>query len=186
MSSFPDWLEPLVRLEDFNGDVEAYIARLFELFEKDFIKTSPTFRGKKVLYDKKDDSGKPQAFTHITTEQNHQTKQRELCLRRCERITWIKAVIENADDEKVLVWEKEQKTSKRRDIRTFLFLADEDFLVILQEIKWGHYLITAIYVDNPNQKRKHLRAYAAYEKSRSLFNKKQESPSRAIQELLLH
>ena len=165
MNLQPDWLEPLVRLEDFNGDTEKYIARLFELFEKDFITTSPIFRNKKVLFDKKDDNGKPQAFTHITTEENRQTGQRELCLRRCERIAWIKAVIKNADNEKVLVWEKEQKTSKRRDIRTFLFLEEEDFLVILQEIKWGHYLITAIYVDNPNQKRKHLKSYTAYKKT---------------------
>ncbi|HBB56780.1 TPA: hypothetical protein DEW47_03150 [Patescibacteria group bacterium] len=165
MSSLPDWLEPLVRLEDFNGDAEAYIARLFEIFERDFIKSSPAFRGKRVLFDKKDDGGKPQAFTHITTEENWQTKEREICLRRCERIAWIKAVIENENDQKVLVWEKEQKTGKRWATRTFLFLEEGDFLVILQEIKHGHYLITAIYVDNPNQKRKHLKAHASYKKA---------------------
>jgi len=165
MNQSPDWLEPLIRLEDFNGDSEAYIANLFSVFTRDFINTIPTFRGKKIFYDKKDDAGKPQAFTHITTEENRQTKQRELCLRRCERIAWIKAVIEHANDPKILVWEREQKTSKRRAVRTFLFLENEDFLVILQEIKWGHYLITAIYVDNPNQKRKHLKAYETYKKA---------------------
>lgn len=165
MNPMPDWLEPLARLEDFDGNVEAYIAHLFSIFTRDFITTTPTFRGKSILHDKTDDGGKPQAFTHITTEENRQTKQRELCLRRCERIAWIKAVVENADDPRVLMWEKEQKTSRRRATRTFLFLEDKDFLVILQEIKWGHYLITAIYVDNPNQKRKHLKAYEAYKKA---------------------
>ena len=165
MNSTPDWLEPLALLEDFNGDPEAYVAHLFSVFTRDFITTTPIFNGKKVLHDKKDDNGKPQAFSHITTEENRQTKQRELCLRRCERIAWIKAVIENSNDPKVLVWEKEQHTSKRIAARTFLFLEDEDFLVILQEIKWGHYLITAIYVDNPNQKRKHRKAYEAYKKA---------------------
>lgn len=165
MNLTPDWLEPLVQLEDFNGDAEAYIAHLFSIFTRDFITTAPTFRGKRILHDKTDDAGKPQAFTHITTEENLQTKQRELCLRRCERIAWIKAVVENADDPRVLVWEKEQKTSQRRATRTFLFLENEDFLVILQEIKWGHFLITAIYVDNPNQKRKHRKAYEAYKKA---------------------
>lgn len=165
MDSTPDWLEPLARLEDFNGDVEAYIAHLFSIFTRDFITTTPTFRGKRVLHDKTDDVGRPQAFTHITTEENRQTKQRELCLRRCERIAWIKSVVENADDPRVLVWEKEQKTSRRRATRTFLFLENENFLIILQEIKRGHYLITAIYVDNRNQKRKHLKAYEAYKKA---------------------
>ena len=165
MNSTPDWLEPLALLEDFSGDPEAYVAHLFSVFTRDFITTTPMFNGKKVLHDKKDDNGRPQAFTHITTEENCQTKQRELCIRRCERIAWIKAVIENSNDPKVLVWEKEQHTSKRIAARTFLFLEDEDFLVILQEIKWGHYLITAIYVDSPNQKRKHLKAYEAYKKA---------------------
>jgi len=160
-----DWLEPLARLEDFNGNVETYIAHLFSIFERDFITSTPSFQGKRVLHDKKDDNGRPQAFTHITTEENRQTKERELCLRRCERIAWIKAVIENADNPKVLVWEKEQQTNKGRAVRIFLFLEDEDFLVILQEIKWGHCLITAIYVDNPNQKRKHKKAYETYKKA---------------------
>jgi len=165
MDSTPDWLEPLARLEDFNGDAEAYITHLFSIFTRDFVNTVPTFKGKPILYDKTNDNGKPRAFIHITTEENLQTGQRELCLRRCERIAWIKSVIENADDPTILVWEKDQKTSKRTARRTFLFLEDEDFLVILQEIKWGHYLITAIYVDNPNQKRKHKRAYDAYKKA---------------------
>jgi len=161
----PNWLEPLTRLEDFNGDPEAYIAHLFSVFTRDFITNTPIFQGKKVLHDKKDDNGKPQAFSHITTEENCQTKQRELCLRRCERIAWIKAVIENSNDQKVLVWKKEQNTSKRGAVRIFLFLENEDFLVILEETKWVRYLVTAIYVDNPNQKRKHQKAYESYEKT---------------------
>lgn len=83
MNSTPDWLEPLALLEDFNGDPKTYIEHLFSVFTRDFIKTTPVFKGKKVLHDKKDDNGKPQAFSHITTEENQQTKQRELCLRRC-------------------------------------------------------------------------------------------------------
>lgn len=161
-SSTPDWLEPLVRLEDFEGDAAKYLDHIFFLFTRDFITTTPVFKGKKVFFDKRDDSGKPAAFVHITTEDNRATKQRELSLRRCERIAWIKAVIEHANDPAVLVWKKEQTTSKRRDTRTYLFLEQEDFLVILQEIKYGHYMITAIYVDNPNQKRKHLKAYQSF------------------------
>jgi hypothetical protein len=158
----PDWLKPLAVLEDFNGDIAVYLEHIFSLFTADFITSTPLYSNKKVLYDKKDDGGKPSAFIHITTEENRETKQREVSLRRCERISWIKAIIENASDPAILVWEKEQKTSKRRDIRTYLFLEQEDFLVILQELKHGHYLVTAIYVDNPNQKRKHLKAHKVY------------------------
>ena len=58
MNSTADWLEPLARLEDFNGDPEAYITHLFSIFTRDFITAAPTFQGKKILYDKKDDNGK--------------------------------------------------------------------------------------------------------------------------------
>jgi hypothetical protein len=161
--STPDWLTPIVRLEDFKGDVIKYLDHVFSIFTTDFITATPIYNGKKVFFDKKDDGGKPAAFVHITTEENRTTKGRELCLRRCERIAWIKAIIEHANDPVVKVWEKEQQTSKRRAKRTYLFLDQEDFLVILQEIKHGHYMITAIYVDNPNQKRKHLRAHQVFQ-----------------------
>jgi hypothetical protein len=165
MNSLPTWLPPIISLPDFDGDPIKYIDHAFSLFEADFINSTPVFKGKKVLFDRKDDNGKPQAFVHITTEENKQTGNRELCLRRCERIAWIKPLIENHTDPAVLVWEKEHSTKKRKAKRTYLFLEKEDFLVILQEIKWGHYMITAIYVDNPNQKAKHLKAYKSFTKS---------------------
>lgn len=157
-SLLPDWLEPLVKLEDFNGDADKYIKRIFAIFERDFVLSKPKFRDKVVLHDKGLDGNKPRTFVHITTESNGKGE-RILSLRRCERIGWIKAIIEHADDSAILVWEKEQATTKREAIRIYLFMEKQDFLVILQEIKWGHYLITAVYVDNPRQKAKHIRAY---------------------------
>jgi hypothetical protein len=162
MNPLPEWLGPLTLLKDFSGDPIAYIDHLFSIFTRDFVTTRPLFKGKDILHDKADDAGKPRAFVHITTEENQETGQRELCLRRCERIEWIRAIIEHHDDPAVLVWEKEQKTSKKTTVRTHLFLEQENFLIVLEEIKWGHYLITAIYVDNPNQKKKHLKAYKKF------------------------
>ena len=159
MDALPTWLEPLTRLEDFGGDPAAYIAHLFSIFERDFINSKPQFKGKSVLHDKANEGGKPRAFNHITTEEDRKTKQRGLSLRRCERIGWIKTIIEHADDPAVLVWQREQATKKKWAMRTYLFLEQDDFLVVMQEIKYGHYLITAIYVDNPVQKQKHLKAY---------------------------
>lgn len=164
----PDWLEPIVKLSDFNGDPNEYIEHLFSIFKRDFILNTPTFRNQKVLFDKKDDAGKPQAFVHITTEEEKATKQRKLCLRRCERIAWIKAIIEHCDDQSVLLWEAEHFGKRRTTKRIYLFLESENFLVILEEMKWGHYMITAIYVDIPNQKRKHLKSYQNFlKKSKS-------------------
>ena len=165
MDSFPKWLGPLIRLEDFQGNVSNYLEHVFSVFIKDFVESAPVFKGNKVFHDNHDDDGKPAAFVHITTEDDHDSGERVICLRRCERISWIRSIIEHADDPSVLVWEKDQKTDKRRAIRTYLFLEKQDFLVILQRIKYGHYMITAIYVDNPGQKKKHLKAYETYKNS---------------------
>lgn len=159
----PSWLEPIVCLEHFSGDVSKYIDHVFSLFIRDFVDTPAVFKGKRVLYDNKDDNGKPAAFVHITTEENKSTGQRELCLRRCERIAWVKAIIENHNDSSVLVWEKDQMTSKGMATRIYLYLEQADFIVILQEIKSGNFIVTAIYVDYPHQKRKHLKNYQKFQ-----------------------
>ncbi len=162
MSRSIKWLEPIVELTDFNGDPRAYIDHLFSIFTRDFIKSPPLFRGNKVFYNNTDDGGKPNTFVHITTETNRETKKRELCIRRCERIAWVRAIIENSDDSAVLVWNKEQHTTRGWKTRTYLFLEQENFLVVLEKKLKGHFMITVIYVDNPNQKRKHLKAYNQY------------------------
>lgn len=161
-SSTPSWLPPLACLEDFDGDATDYIEHLFEIFSRDFIADKPQYNGSSVFFDKADENGKPRAFNHITTDSDRTT----LDLRRCERIGWIKPIIENASNPAVLFWEREHFTSSRKSNRLYFFLECDNFLVILEEKKNGHFMITAIYVDNPHQKRKHLKAHENYEKSK--------------------
>ncbi len=163
-SPLPDWLDPLVCLTDFDGDPKAYIEHLYTLFVRDFITTRPQFKDAPVLFDRIIESGKPRTFTHITTEEDRATGDRVLSLRRCERIGWIKAIIEHVNDPAILFWEKEHFAPQRKANRLYFFLECDNFLVIIEEKKSGHFMITAIYVDNPNQKRKHLKAYEEYRK----------------------
>jgi hypothetical protein len=165
-NTLPDWLEPIVCLPDFDGDPQKYIDHVFSLFKRDFITSKPKFKGKIVMCDIGDEGGKPRGFNHITTEEDRNTGVRELCLRRCERITWIKSIIENHTDPKVLYWEQEH-FGKGISIRIFLFLESQDFLVILTEKKKGYFVITAIYVDQPHMKKKHLKAHSEFQKKQA-------------------
>lgn len=149
-------------LEDFDGDASKYIEHLLSIFEKDFIKSNIVFRKEKVFYDKKEVDNKPGAFVHITTETDRKTGERILSLRRCERLPWVKLMIENEEKPDVLVWSKDQKTKKRWVTRVSLFLEEQTFLVVLEKTKSGYFLITAIYIDNPNQKKKLLKEYGKY------------------------
>lgn len=159
----PNWLCPIIKLTEHNGDVTAYLNAVFNIFKKDFIDNKINFQGKVILYDKNDNNGKPNGFVHITTEGDRITKERNVSLRRCERIGWVKLIIENSDKPEVLMWKKDVYSPNKKWVsRIFLFLEKQDFLVILEELKNGFLMITAIYVDSKGQKRKHLKDYRKY------------------------
>lgn len=161
----PEWTGSLITLKDCDGDSKKYIEKLFEIFKKDFIDSRPIFRGKPVLFDKTLDRGKPSTFVHITTETDQKTKQRILSMRRCERIAWLRKIIENHSDSSVLVWTKIHYSRKRKTNRVCLYLECGDYLIILDENKHGFYVITGIYVDYPNQKKRHREEYEKYSKN---------------------
>ena len=161
----PSWIGSLITLTDCDGDSEKYIEKLFEIFKKDFIESRPVFNGKPVLFDKNLDGDKPNTFVHITTETDPITKQRILSMPRCERIGWLRQVIDNNSDSEVLVWEKVHYSKKKKTNRVCLYLECGDYLVILDEQKHGFYIITGIYVDYPYQKKRHRKEFEKYSKN---------------------
>ena len=157
MPDTPDWLCPLCELKDFGGDAIKYINALFAIFERDFIESKPTLWGKKVFFNGMPKyNGKPETFWHITS--SYQGGVRAPDPRRCERIGWIKGLIENIDKEEVLVWEN----TRGRDARTLLFLEKEDYLVVLARRKSGFFLITAVYTDSKRRKDELLEEYRKF------------------------
>lgn len=146
----PQWWGDLIMLE---GDPLDYINTLYLLFKRDFIDTRPIFNNQQVHHDKNDDNGKSAGFVHITNKEDSTVGGRVLDLRRCERIHWIKPIIENAASPDVLKWREEKGKQKR----VFLYLASERFLVILQEFKYGYLLVTAYYVDHEKTHQRYLK-----------------------------
>ena len=139
----PHWLPPLVLLSDCEGDWNRYLDVLYSYFEADFLRTRPHFRGQGLglkrhpLWE-----GKEATFWHMISEgRDEATRQPDL--RRCERIRWPRAVIENFNDPAVKVWE----TTRRNERRVCLWLEEEEYLVVLAErqsylLPWTAYLVT--------------------------------------------
>jgi len=142
MNGGSDWLPPLVVLADYDGDWKRYIEAVFADFFRDFIQSQPQFQGKWVrcrrdpIYD-----GKEAGFWHCVSE-GRDEDERTPDLRRCERIGWIRAVIEHADDSSVDVW----TSKKKRTLRIHLWY-DESYLVVLGIRKGYYQLITAHCTD---------------------------------------
>lgn len=142
------WLPPLVLLEGCGGDWSRYVATLYSYFRRDFIDRFPVLLGKPVgifrnpIYD-----GKEETFWHIISE-NDPAGERFPDMRRCERICWPRAVIENISDAGILVWEK---TTFKNETRICLWIEDSDYLVILVKTSTRYLLLTAFPIRERNK-----------------------------------
>lgn len=155
MTSAPAWLPALVRFEDYDGTWRRYIDAVFALFYRDFIQSQPRLCGRSVRCRREPlCEGKEAGFWHCVSE-GPDEGERTPDLRRCERIAWVRAILEHADDQSVQLWFRR----KNRDRRCYLWY-DESFLVVLGE-RQGHYqLITAFCTDREHTKEKLRREVA--------------------------
>ena len=142
----PEWLPPLMLLNDYAGDWKRYIEEVYSAFYADFIQSQPRFRGRWVrcrrdpIFD-----GKEAGFWHCTSEGKDE-RNRTPDIRRCERIRWARAVIENGNDgHYVDAWAEH---GGRRGT-TWQIWYDEQYLVILGQRRNGErfQLITAYCTD---------------------------------------
>lgn len=154
----PDWLPELIPL---SGDWSAYVEEVFDVFERDFIKPRARFRGLEVrLRWMPEYQGKPSAFWHLIQEGKIE-EERTPDLRRCERIAWLRAILDHSADPKVKIWENERRGSGGVQKQVLLWLEEQDFIVILG-IRDGYYLLLTAYPTNfAHTRRKLLLEYEA-------------------------
>ncbi len=127
--SRPSWLPDLIPI---GTDPEEFIARLYQVFSRDFKRDGCALRGMPVWWDAQFPPGDifEQGFWHLVSCANKKTKQRELDYRRAQRLSWCSPTIKNADDPAVTAWDY-REGSKR--VRTYLWLRDYDYVVILEK-----------------------------------------------------
>jgi hypothetical protein len=122
-----EWLPALILFADYGGDWSRFINAVFAVFYRDFIQSQPQLLGKRVGCRRDLVDGKEAGFWHCVSE-GPEEEHRKPDLRRCERVPWIRPIIENVTDASVDHW-----TNQRgRDTRHLLWL-DEAFLVVLAE-----------------------------------------------------
>ena len=151
MTAAPDWLPPLVTLAAHGGQWEVYVDAVYAVFKADLIDSTPKFRGLRIglrrhpMYDNRE-----WAFWHVIQEGNVE-EDRMPDMRRCERIGWVRAVIQNAHDPRVKVWENVRRGNRR----ILLWLEAQDFLVVLAPRRKGYaMLVTAYPTDRGHTRRK--------------------------------
>lgn len=160
MSDYPDWLPPLVLLGDHDGNWNCYIDAVFAVFYGDFIYTTRFFRGEPIRVGTQLIDGKERTFWHVTS-QGKVEADRIPCLRRCERIRWLRAIIEHECDPRVLSWP--QKRGRKQ--RHILWLKDWGFAVVLEKRPRCWWLWTAHPTEREHTRRNHERDYEAWKKA---------------------
>lgn len=140
------WLPEIVSFADYGNDWKKYDNYLYSIFSEHFLQNHPFFMGKEVhprqhpMYNNKFES-----YFHITCGHYKNIEDRVPDLRRCERIQWPKALIENhqcnctLNCDNYIIWKKKYKNTYRYS----LLLKDEKYLVILEERKKYFVLVSA-------------------------------------------
>ena len=120
----------LLLFEDFGGDWGRYEDALDGVFMRDLAKGNPTFRGKRVGCRKTPEFNKRwAAFWHLIQE-GRVEDEREPEMRRCERLPWVRYVIDNCDtDPSIDYWEQRRSGS---EMNAMLWLAEEYVVVLGQ------------------------------------------------------
>lgn len=163
MSDQPDWLPSLMRLEAYGGDTSAYLDALYERFAEDFVRSKPRFRGQELALKRHPVSqGREATFWHMVSEGKEELN-RTIDSERCERIAWARAVIENADDPRVLVWEN----MRGKERRICLWLEEQEYVVILADRRGYLLPWTAYTVTQPHRKRKFRKEYEKWQRSQA-------------------
>lgn len=151
-SKFPDCLY----LSDYSGNFSEYIEAVYEVFCQDFVNTRPIFRGIRLGLKKYPiTEGWEATFYHLTHE-GEDEQNRTPCMRRCERISWLKTAIEQCDSLGLKVWPQIRKGKKR--ICIWIEVPDgADHFIVLDDrgdyiLPWTAYPLT--YKHEKEKKRK--------------------------------
>lgn len=153
MGEKPEWLPDIVSVD---GEWNEVLAKLYEIFEKDFNRTKLTFNGKQIWWDRRKlDGFYEEVFWHLVTKQDSTTGDRLLDNRRAERLNWCVPIICNANDKAVKVWDFKEVSGY---VRTYLWPEHFDYVVVLHKSKIRlkkevYFLITAFHLDGESRRR---------------------------------
>lgn len=145
----------------YNRDWDKYEEFLYSVFRKDFLSSQPMFKGFKVFIIKEPKfKDKEASFWHITSKGKIESK-RTPDFRKCEKIGWIKPIIESYPHQDIKAW----KMRGKGRIKICLCYGDWEYLIVFRRIKQGLLLLTAYPIEFNHTKNKLRKQYTSYLKN---------------------
>lgn len=146
MSARPSWLPEELHYGDYDGDWERFLSDVYGIFERDFKRSKPYYRGQAIPFDSKIENDKEAAFWHIVQREDPKSHEKVPDLRRCERMPWPRPMIDHPSDSVVSVWEN----VRNKQTRILIWLEQLDYLVVLVKKPKVTILVTAYCTDIPS------------------------------------
>lgn len=151
----PDWLPELL---PFTGDWSTYVDTVYAEFRGDFFNHQVFFRGRRVSVRKEPrDQGKEAGFWHAISE-GPKEMERTPDLRRCERVRWVRVLVESVDEASLPTWESKRGS----DRRILIALPDFTYVVVLADRKRYVLFLTAFYIEQQHRRDKLKQEWEAW------------------------
>ena len=152
-----------ITLEEYGGDFSSYLEAVYAIFRRDFVDSRPVFEGTRLGLKKHPFiDGKEYTFYHFTHDGDIE-KERLPNLRRLERISFPRPMIDNSTHPFLKVWRNKRGTNER----ILIFHEDESYLIVLEDR--GDFILpwTAYLVEYKNRRIKLMEEYLAYKKAKA-------------------
>ena len=161
-------LEDLIEDLDHEGPTPEQLHELYGVYLRDIVKTPLKFKLQNVKVNNQPSShpicrGKHQTFEHIITRESKHSGKRNFDVERANKIHWIKPILENSHDPRILYFESIHP--QLRCNQFFYWYKSKGFIIILREIKIGVILITSFSVDRLDST-KYIKMHNAYEEAK--------------------
>lgn len=151
-------MPPLTLMSDFNNDWKTYMNHLYQIYLNNFFNGEVRYNNNKIkTFTNLNYEGHQQSFEHITTKGSKDRLYNEA---RCERLQWIKPILEGAcrDCGDILTW----KERDRGKLNIVIWCKSTDYVIILEQRGNDYYLISAykvIYSNKRSDLEKHYQEY---------------------------
>lgn len=158
-----------------NLDAAKIFDVLYAIFCDDFIANKTFLNGTIYINPQshKKEEGKELSFWHLTTRtQTYRkkegnrvvtVKERLLDFDRAARIHWVKTIIDSASTAQSIKLFYKKETTGKKPIRLYLWVENEDFVVILQKLgKSSSFLVTSFYITHQRKREDFQKYYESY------------------------
>jgi hypothetical protein len=127
--------------------------KMYGIFLEDFKRNTLTVLGRRIKINENKSKDpifkkKIETFVHLVTRESTYTGKRVFDRHRANRIHWVKPILENIDDERILHFERLNDKGQNQH---YFWYQEMDFIVILREINPDFLLVTSFCIDRDNR-----------------------------------